>query len=391
MAKRVFLFALVWGSLSVSPTPSSAQSLLQELSTLLVEQRTSGPYVPDVAAAEATRDTVGGVFAVELGSLPLASSSGGFVYRLRRDLGVFERASDAFGPFFTERTLRNGNDQMTFGISFQSATFGALQGGDLRDGTFPTNAARVTGAFDPFSVDTLRLEFETRVAAPYVSYGITDRLAAGVTVPIVWVSFDGIRLRSLDGDLSLQSIQSGSANGLGDIVLNSRYLLAGTGERGLTVGGDLRLPTGRQEDLLGTGEAAAKMIAAGSWEESRLGFHVNGSMTFGGVSREVGWSTATTFALDPRLTVVGEVMGRYLSNLSRLSDVYQPHPVLAGIETMRWLPTERGLQSLSMLAGAKWNVARSWLLNTSMLIRLTDAGLRPRLTPSLSFEYAFGY
>jgi len=71
-----------------------------------------------------------------------------------------------------------------------------------------------------------------------------------------------------------------------------------------------------------------------------------------------------------------------------VNDVYQPHPVLAGIETMRWLPGERGIHNLFVVVGAKWNIARSWLLNSSVLVRVTDAGLRSAFTPSLSVDYA---
>jgi hypothetical protein len=223
------------------------------------------------------------------------------------------------------------------------ASFGSLQGGDLKNGTFPTNAARVAGAVDPFSVDTLKLRLVARTATPFITYGVTDRIAAGVTVPIVNVWFDGLRLRSVDGDTTLQSVQSGSSTGIGDIVINGRFLLAGDGNRGVTVGADWRLPTGREEDLLGTAEDAGRFLVASSWEEERLAVHVNGGFGVGGVSREVFWSTATAFAVHPRLTAIGEIMGRRLSELNRVNDVYQPHPVLAGIETMRWLPGERGI------------------------------------------------
>jgi hypothetical protein len=74
---------------------------------------------------------------------------------------------------------------------------------------------------------------------------------------------------------------------------------------------------------------------------------------------------------------------RQLSELSRVSDVYQPHPVVAGVETMRWLPTEHGIHTMSVVTGAKWNLTRSWLVNTNLLIRLTDTGLSARVTPSL--------
>ena len=196
-------------------------------------------------------------------------------------------------------------------------------------------------------------------------------------------------MRTLNGQTTLQSRQSGSATGFGDMGVNARYLLAGNGVRGLSVGGDLRLPTGSKLDLLGTDDAAARVIGIGSWEDGQLALHANGGLGFGGVSDEIFWSAATTFAATPRITVIGEVMGRRLSELVRVNDVYQPHPVLAGVETMRWLPSERGIHTMFIVTGAKWNLARSWLLNTNLLMRLTDTGLSARVTPSISIDYGF--
>jgi hypothetical protein len=370
-------------------TAVSAQTLLGQLATLLTEQRPSGTFVPDAAAAAATTNTVAGLFLVELATLPTVSSSGGFSYRFRPDLGTYERASSEFGPFFTERALRNGRGHAAMGLTFQSSTFGSLQGGDLRDGSFPTNAARFTGAIDPFSVDTLRLELVARTSTPFFSYGLTDKLDVGLEVPIVTVRFSGQRMRTVGGVQTLQSSQSGSSTGLGDVNVNGRYLVAGSGVRGVSIGANLRLPTGRRLDLLGSDHAAGRVLGVGSWEEGQLAVHVNGGIGVGGVSREVFWATATTFAVTPRVTIIGELLGRRLSELAQLSDVYQPHPVVAGIETMRWLPTDRGIHTMFAVTGAKWNVARSWMLNTSLLIRVTDAGLRAAVTPSVSIDYGF--
>jgi hypothetical protein len=333
-----------------------AQSIVGQLGTLLTEQRSAPIFVPDVQAAVATATTVAGLFSTELSNLPLASSSGGFVYRLDPGLGVVSRVSDAFGPFFTERVLRNSKGQWSIG---------------------------------DFSVDTLELELDTRSATVFTSYGITDRLVLAGAVPIVRVHFRGERNRTVSGVTALQSSQSGAATGLGDISLQGRYLVLGSPIRGFSVGADLRMPTGRDEDLLGAGDTAARAVAIGSWEEGRLAVHANTGAGVGGVSREYFWSFATTLAATSQVTVVGEVMGRRLSELSLVQDVYQPHPLVPGVETMRWLPGERGIHSTFLAAGAKWNVARSWLLNTNLLIRLTDAGLRARVTPAVSIDYSF--
>lgn len=375
--------------LLIGAAPAAAQSLGSQLSTLLTEQRTTSVFVPDLEAAATTRDTVAGLFSIELSTLPLASSSGGFVYKLNPSLGLVERASDGFGPFFTERLLRNSRGQMSVGFNLQFADFTSLQGASLRTGTFPTNAARAAGATQPFSVDTLNLELSGRTATGLVSYGVTERLAIGAAVPLVHVRFSGQRMRTTDGRSTLQSTQAGSATGLGDISIQGRYVLAGVSRRGVSVGGDLRLPTGRSEDLLGSGKTAARAIGIGSWEENQLALHVNGGFGVGGASREIFWSTATTFAAHQHVTVVAEVMGRRLSELSLVQDVYQPHPLVQGVETMRWLPAERGVHTMYLVTGAKWNLAKSWLLNTNLLIRVTDPGLRARVTPAISIDYAF--
>jgi hypothetical protein len=381
-------FVLAFSLIAITPT-ANAQTIVGRLSTLLTEQRPSGLFVPDPAAADATLTTVAGLFSIELTNLPVAASAGGFVYQFRRDLGLYERASNEFGPFFTERTRRNGRGQTSVGFSYQTTSFGSLQGADLTVGTFPTNAARNTGTVDPFSVDTLTLELTARSVTPFVTYGVTDKLAVGAVVPFATVRVKGTRMRTVSGLESLQSVQAGSATGLGDIVINGRYLVAGSGGRAMSIGSDLRLPTGRQEDLLGTADAALRFLGVGSWEEETLAVHVNGGVSVGGISREVFWNSAFTMAATSRLTLIGELMGRYVTELGHVRDVYQPHPVLQGVETMRWLPADRGIHTLFVVTGAKWNVARSWLLNANLLMRATDAGLRDAVTPGISIDYTF--
>jgi hypothetical protein len=386
---RVFSLSVLCLTLTTARA-ADAQSLVSQLGGLLTEQRATVPtFVPDLDAAVATATTVAGLFSVELSNLPLASSSGGFVYRLNPSLGLVERASDGFGPFFTERLLRNSRGQTSIGFSLQGAAFTSLQGADLTTGTFPTNAARLTGATQAFSVDTLNLELDGRSFTGFLSYGVTDRLAVGAAVPLVHVRFSGDRVRTVNGVSTLMSSRSGSATGLGDASVQGRYTVSGEALRGFSVGGDLRFPTGREEDLLGAGETALRMLGIGSWEEGQLALHANAGVGVGGVSREIFWSTATTFAATPRITVVGEVMGRRLSELSLVQDVYEPHPLIAGVETMRWLPNDPGIHTMFVVTGAKWNLASSWLLNTNLLIRVTDAGLRARVTPAISLDYAF--
>jgi hypothetical protein len=128
-----------------------------------------------------------------------------------------------------------------------------------------------------------------------------------------------------------------------------------------------------------------------SWERGIVSAHLNGGFGLGGASREQFWAGAVTVAPTLKVSIVGELLGRRLSELSRVADVYQPHPVLAGVETMRWLPSEVGVHTAYLATGIKWNVGGTWLVNTHLLTRLTDTGLRARVTPSIAIDYALGF
>jgi hypothetical protein len=80
MSKRVVVALVLVASVFAASANADAQPLLNRLAALLTEQKASGTFVPDGAAAAATTNTVAALFLVELGTLPLASSSGGFVY-----------------------------------------------------------------------------------------------------------------------------------------------------------------------------------------------------------------------------------------------------------------------------------------------------------------------
>ena len=370
-------------------TPADAQTIGLGLNALLTEQ-TPPPegYVRDMPAAQKTFETVASLFQIELTSIPVASSSGGFVYHFSRTLGTMERASDSFGPLFTDRALRNGRNQLSFGLNYQFANFKTLQGADLTAGTFPTNTARFASVLDPFSIDTLSLELDVKTVTGFASYGITDRLDVGIIVPVTRLHFSGRRVNTYNGTSTLQSAQARSKTGLGDLTLNARYRLTGGTSSGLAVGADFRPPTGEDADLLGTGKKAGRLLAIGSWDVGRFSVDGNAGGGFGGVSREAFWSGALTFTATPRLSLVGELIGRRFSKLTRVQAVYQPHPVLAGIETMRWLPTGGGLYTSYLSTGGKLNLYGSVLVKANVLTRLTDTGLRAKFMPSIAVDYA---
>jgi hypothetical protein len=161
------------------------------------------------------------------------------------------------------------------------------------------------------------------------------------------------------------------------------------GASGLAVGIESRLPTGKEEDLLGAGTMSFTPRFIGSYEADRFGVHGEVGYTFRGVSEALAYAGAVTAVAAPRVTLVGELLGRRLRGVGRLVETTLPHPRLAGVDTIRLTSSNETANSLVAVAGFKWNVASTWLLTANVLRPLTDVGLTASWVPSVTFDYWF--
>ena len=378
---------LAW-VIAAAPPLATAQSLASRLSQLTSEQALQGSF-PDVQASSATSDAITKIVRVELGSLPAPTSSAGVVYQLDPSLGTVARTSEGLGPLFSERAFRSAKGRLSGGFAFQVTRFSSLNGENLTTGAFPIGATRVSGIDPPFSVDRLTLQLERQSTTVFADYGIGGRLTVGAALPLVRVQVSGSRVRMLNGRATAQTAQVGWAVGLGDATVNARLLVAGNALRGASVGADVRLPTGREENLLGTGRLGTRVLGVGSWEAGPWGVSVNGGYSLGGLARVIDWTGAATLAAGPRITLVGEILGRRVLDAHVVEAVWQSHSTVSQLDTLRWMSGNRAITSSALAAGARWNVAGPWLLNANVLINVANDGLAARLTPGVSLGYYF--
>ena len=392
MSRRFLVVLVLTTVIAAAPANAAAQQSVREvLSFLLTNQAVrTGDIEKDAEATAATRDTISNALLIELATLPISTSSGGFTYLFNSELGTRERASSSFGPFFVERALTSGRNQMSFGATFRYSRFDRLDGNELRSGTFVTTATQFRDEPAPFDVETLSLRIDTRTVTGFANYGISDRVDIGVAVPIVSMDVEGERINTYRGQTIPQAAATATTTGVADMAITARAHLLGSRASGLTAGAEVRLPTGREEDLLGTGEPAIRLLAIGSFEGTRAGAHVNGGYSWGGISREAHYSAALTVAASDQFTVVGEFLGRWVEGLGRIARVTAPHPSSIGVDTIRLLPTEIGTMTGMAVAGFKWNVSGRWLLNGNVLLPLTDRGLRARIVPAIALDFSFG-
>jgi hypothetical protein len=398
----------------------------------------------------------------QLSTFPLGSSSGGFTYTFDASIGTFRRASNSFGPAFAERATTIGRGRFNAGITYQHTPYRTFEGQRLDDGSIkfylrhqeccspgigggtggggggggggsgPTTNPNGTRLSPPFEGDlieaALSLKATTDTVAIFGNYGLADRWDVALVVPVVRVKLDAtvratiIRLSTPREPLThtfeagnpqadeRTYSEGGTATGLGDVLVRTKYRFLSFTGGGLAAAVDVRLPTGDQEELLGAGtQVKGFLVASGGM--GRFSPHLNIGYTFvdgevgesgllaelGGtapVPDELNYAMGMEFAPHPKLTLIGDVVGRTLRRAGRLDMVskgfqYQDGPSVLTATFDEFDPRAGSLNLLLGAVGAKFNPAGAWLLSANVLFPLTDAGLRSRVTTVVGLDFAF--
>jgi hypothetical protein len=387
MIRRLLTAALVLAT----ARPALAQRTPSDVISFLVTNQSvqTGDFQKDQAAAAATRDTISRAVQVNLATVPIQSSSSGFTYTLDPELGTMRRVSDAFGTFFVERAATSGSGRASFGVSASASGYDRLDGLSLGDGTLVTTANRFADEAAPFDTESLTMRISTKTMTVFGTYGVTDRLEVGGALPLVQLHIEGTRVNVYRGQTFVQANASGDASGLADAAVRAKYRVAGSGAAAFAVAGELRLPTGDADALLGAGRAALHLLAIASADRGHVGVHGNAGIVRGGVSNELAASGAVTFAATPRVTASGELLLRRLDALHPITTAVFPHPSIAGVETVRLVPGDASSTLSSAVTGVKWNPHGTLVIAAQVWWRLSNTGLTARATPTFAFDYLF--
>jgi hypothetical protein len=357
---------------------------------------------------------------VQLGTFPIGSPSGGFSYMFDSATGTFQRATQSFGPAFSERALTVGRNRFTIGANYQYANYNSFEGEDLGNGDmrFYLRHQPIANLF--FEGDlveaALKLDVSSSTTTVFGNYGLTDEWDLAVAVPFQRVSMDAevdatvLRLATgstspihtfPNGTTTQTFASSGDASGIGDILVRTKYRFLDTPGGGLAVGGDVRLPTGDDENLLGTGATQATITLIGSSTNGRFSPHFNVGYTASssgdlvGIPDEFGYRVGTELLTSPRVTLSADVIGRTLLDAGRLEwqDTtfnFMDAANNPGSAVFRELSsTDKSLNLTSLAVGGKFNVAGNLLINANVLFSLTSRGLTSRVTPVIGADYSF--
>src|SRR6478672_3476412 len=196
----------------------------------------------------------------QLTAVPLPSPASGFTYEFDSTTGTFVRSTRSFGPILSDRAETIGRGRLAFGFSSQYFSFDHLDGVSLSavPAVFRHDSFELGGGRADVVSTTNTIEATVNQLSGALTFGLTSRIDLSLAVPMVKTRLSllsNARIQRLGTGSSLQVhyFKEGSASGVGDLVLRTKAMLIREGTRALAAGVDVRIPTGDELNLLGTG------------------------------------------------------------------------------------------------------------------------------------------
>jgi hypothetical protein len=329
---------------------------------------------------------------------PISSTGGGTTFSFVGGTPVRDPVSP--GPIFGEHATTLGRGALLAGANYTGVRYSRVRGVpadalQLRFTPAPGSAAAGT----ELNLD-VALNYHLDITSLHATFGLLDRVDVGVVVPVVHARLRGqsvaelvpaaggapqLRIAGTPDAPVLSSRQSfaGSATGVGDVALRVKGSLLDRPRAAIGVLGDVRLPTGDEANLLGSGSLSMRALAIASGRLGGFAPRVSaGYLYYADAAINDALVATAGFDQDvaPGATLALSVVSEF--HAGRSAYRLPPDAVAAGN-----IPSIRD-DALSFSGGLKLRVARvRTVLNA--VVPLTRGGPRPDFAYTVGVERDF--
>lgn len=443
---RRTVWGVVFAALVASPLP--AQGLIAKISELFIFAPGEQPlflggsgdpnnpanirihgdhFVPSANGANGTiiaflTTSVAGSVA----NIPVSAASGGATFRFEGGTPV--RTSVSAGPIFAERAQTLGKGRLFVALNHTQLDFATLRGVPLdnlhltfthQNVNFPGCDSVAHGDCSLMGIPTvenetidltLALHVNVAVTSFLVTYGVTDRLDAGLVLPIVTTSLEGSSQAQIvpfggppavhffggtptNPILTASRQVSGSATGLGDVAARIKYVVRDAQPVSIALLAEGRFPTGSKDDLLGSGAFSARGLAVVSARLHDFSPHVNVGYLHQGQSETNDYVLATAgfdHLMASWATLSADVVSALQvgnGHLSTPADVIIQAPYRRVIHPTDIPDSRDDIVDASL--GVKLQTREGAIVVANGAWPINRGGMRPNFTWTLGLEYAF--
>lgn len=332
-------------------------------------------------------DSLNSALATSLVGFSPSAAAAGFTFDVER--GVPTETEESLGPLIAERAPTIGKGKLNVAVTYTNIKYSTFEGTPLSELTLQFHHQDLPGNFE-FEKDTITATLDTaiseQVVGLFATYGITPKWDVGVVVPLEYISMSVAAHATINRNSAASSLvhnfgpnsspqdvySSDSASGIGDVLLRTKYnFLRGDGKLpDMSVVGWVRLPTGNESDLLGTGETTVTLLYVASKAYDWFTPHLNlgyGVSSAGSSENTVPYVLGFDARLGPRATLAADFVGL-------------------------WKPQGTGVSDnlLDFALGLKVNVVRNFLVGANVAVPVNkDDGLRANVIWTIGAEYTF--
>ena len=393
-------------------------------------------YIPSSRAADSILvPNLKRLIAGNISSFPVSSTAVGvsFDFSSGRPVSI----SESLGPIFAEtgRTLGKGRVNIGMNYNFLDLTkFRGIRTKDIRftfvhedvNKNSPDNQG--LGDLQPESdlLDIfLDLNVNANIFAFYATIGILDNLDLGIALPVVNISINGEAeavIRSFThtatgqaehhfgGDIHKDPVlifnqpYSGDAFGIGDLIARLKYAVLTESEIDIAALLDVKLPTGKEEDFLGTGETNVRLTGIMSAKLDNTTPHLNIGYDYRRGkfdSDELEFAIGLDHKLARGVTLALDLLGQIdLFKKDALKFEYNDTPL-----EVTYLPTSGGERTetidqtnipirdydhiLNAAVGFRYAPSDNFILLSNFLLPVNDGGLRANVAYTIGFAASF--
>lgn len=372
------------------------------------------------------------LIAGNVSSFPLSSTSAGVTFDFSTGLPV--SISESMGPIFAETGKTLGKSKFNIGLNYTFLDLANFRGIKTQDLGFVFTHEDVlnSGLGDtPNESDLLNIELgldlDASIFVYYTTFGVTKNFDIGIAVPVINISMNGPAHASID---SYTLANGGSANhmfiggttnnplleqsfdysesawGLGDVTLRLKYsFLQGAGVN-LAALVDVRVPTGDEENFMGTGKPNVRVIGIMSKKLGDFTPHLNVGYDARMAdldSDEVEFAAGFDQRIGKGLTFAMDILGEFDINTEEaitfpepvsITDQYrnENRELVASYERTverTNIPVLDNDNLLNAALGFRFSPAESVILLGNVLIPMNDAGLRAPIVPTAGITISF--
>jgi hypothetical protein len=372
-------------------------------------------FIPaNEAGNQAVLAFIDGAIGRSVANLPLSATSSGVTFTFEG--GVPVATSLSAGPIFAERAQTLGRGRVYVGLNVTGLRFQEIRGVTLDN--LILNFAHVDVTGDGLGEPELEndiiqvrlgVDMSVLAASFLLTWGILDFVDIGVAVPLVHTSLAGGSVAQIfpfastpahrfagtneDPILQAASGATGSATGIGDVAARLKINAAQTTHVGVAIMGDVRFPTGDEENFLGAGDLSWRALGIISGRWGAFSPHLNAGYLArtGDLDND---AILTTLGFDHLIgtwaTLAMELIGEWQVGESKLS---LPGPIRYASPFERTIPSSNISESRDDLIGAsvgfKARLRGGFTLLANTLVPLGTGGVQPGVVWTGGLEYTF--